>query len=424
MSFIILKRMLHDYLSIWRHRDLRLMIPARAISAFGDDMALLVLTLRVYADGSGPWSITILLLCATVPTVVLAPLAGRLVDTIPFRTLATAAGAWQAACCVALAFAGPLWLVYALVVALQLGQVVANPAWVALVPEIAEPDELGRAIGASQSLSTIAAVAAPAVAGVLAGGFGYGAPLLIDAATFAGLAAAAWAIRATRRRPAAADIEAAAPEPAAYSLRGDALLWPLLLGICALVLVGESTNVVEVFLVRGTLGAGTVVFGLVAAILALGVVAGSVFAGRSVPDGVRAMRIAVAALGLAVALSLAGLAPGVWAFAAAWAFVGVGNGIANVDASTLMLSRTPDFCRGRVLATVNAMVRGSSLAAMLLGGLGGTLLGPRTTFVVAGGLMAVAAVVLLIRLTRTLSAGSARSAAIPSAPRSEAGRPA
>jgi len=36
--------MLHDYLSIWRHRDLRLMIPARAISAFGDDMALLVLT--------------------------------------------------------------------------------------------------------------------------------------------------------------------------------------------------------------------------------------------------------------------------------------------------------------------------------------------------------------------------------------------
>jgi hypothetical protein len=37
--------MLHD--SIWRHRDLRLMIPARAVSAFGDDMALLVLTLRV-----------------------------------------------------------------------------------------------------------------------------------------------------------------------------------------------------------------------------------------------------------------------------------------------------------------------------------------------------------------------------------------
>jgi MFS family permease len=415
--------MLHDYLSIWRHRDLRLMIPARAISAFGDDMALLVLTLRVYSDGRGPWSITILLLCATVPIVVLAPVAGRLVDTVPFRTLASVAAVWQAACCVALAFADPLWLVYALVVVLQLGQVVANPAWIALVPEIAEPDEVGNAIGASQSLSTVAAVAAPAVAGILAGAFGYGAPLLIDAATFAGLAAAALAIRATRRRetPDAAAGEQPAPS---FSLRKDALLWPLLLGICALVLVGESTNVVEVFLLRGTLGAGTVVFGLVAAVLALGVVAGSVFAGRNVADEVRAVRTAVAVLGLAVALGLAGLASTVWIFAAAWAFVGIGNGIANVDASTLMLSRTPEFCRGRVLATVNGMVRGSSLAAMLLGGLGGTLLGPRTTFVVAGSLMAIVAVALLVRLTRTLSADSARGGATPSSPPSEAGRPA
>jgi len=414
--------MLHDYLSIWRHRDLRLMIPARAVSAFGDDMALLVLTLRVYSAGRGPWSITILLLCATIPVVVLAPVAGRLVDTIPFRTLASVAAVWQAACCVALAFADPLWLVYALVVVLQLGQVVANPAWVALVPEIAEPDEVGHAMGASQSLSTLAAVAAPAVAGVLAGAFGYGAPLLIDAVTFAGLAVAALAIRATRQHAPPGET-AAGEQPAAFSLRGDAILWPLVLGVCTLVLVGESTNVVEVFLLRGTLGAGTVVFGLVAAVLAVGVVAGSLFAGRNAPDGVRAVRTAVAALVLAVMLGVAGLAPVVLVFAAAWAIVGVANGIANVDATTLLLGRTPDFCRGRVLATVNGMVRGSSLAALLLGGLGGTLLGPRATFVAAGALMAVAAVALLIRLTRTLSAGSARSAATPSAPPSEAGRP-
>jgi MFS family permease len=410
--------------SIWRHRDLRVLIPARAISAFGDDMALLVLTLRVYSDSRGPWSITILLLCATVPIVVLAPVAGRLVDTVSFRTLATATAVWQAMCCVALAFADPLWLVYALVVALQLGQVVASPAWISLVPEIAEPDEVGRAVGASQSLSTIAAVAAPAVAGVLAGTFGYGAPLLVDAATFGGLAAAALAIRAVRRHSAPDQVGMAERPPATFSLRKDALLWPLLLGVCALVLVGESTNVVEVFLLRGTLGAGTVVFGLVAAALAVGVVVGSVHAGRNVSDSVRTVRTAAAALLLALMLAVAGIAPTVWLFAAAWALVGLGNGIANVDASTLMLSRTPDFCRGRVLATVNAMVRGSSLAAMVLGGLGGTLLGPRATFVTAGGLMAVVAVALLVRLTRTLSADSARSAAAPSAPPTGAGRPA
>src|SRR5262245_12839475 len=424
MCFRIMKRMLHDYLSIWRHRDLRLMIPARAISSFGDDMALLVLTLRVYGEGRGPWSITILLLCATVPVVVLAPIAGRVVDTVPFRTVATCSAAWQAACCIALAFIDPLWGVYALVVAFQVGQVVANPAWTALVPEIAPPDEVGRALGASQSLTTLASVAAPAVAGVLTGVFGFAAPLLVDSATFVVLLAAAFSIKATRgaRESVSAVREADTIEP--YSLRRDALLWPLLLGICALVLVGEVTNVVEVFLLRGTLGAGNVTFGLVAAALAAGIVVGSVFAGRAAPDGVRAVRTCVAALVLALTLGLAGLAPSIWVFAAAWAFLGVSNGVANVDASTLLLGRTPDFCRGRVLATANAMVRGSSLVAMALGGIAGTLLGPRETFVVAGGLMAVVAVVVLVRVTRTLSAGSVRPVATASAPPSEAGRPA
>jgi MFS family permease len=411
--------MLHD--SIWRHRDLRLLLPARAISAFGDDMALLVLTLRVYSAGFGPWSITLLLLCAAVPVVVLAPVAGRLVDTVPFARLATAAAAWQAACCVALALVDPLWAVFALVVLLQVGHVVANPAWTALVPEIAEPDEVGRALGASQAMSTVASVAAPAVAGMLVGTLGYGAPLYVDAATFVVLGAAALAIRATRGH---AHAEGTAATAGTFSIRSDALLWPLLLGICALVLVGEVTNVVEVFMLRGTLGASTVAFGLVAAVLAAGLVGGSLLAGRDRPDGVRAVRTAVAALVLGLTLALAGLAPAIWLFAAAWAVVGVANGVANVDASTLLLGRTPDAFRGRVLATVNAMVRGSSLAAMVLGGLAGTLLGPRATFVASGCLMALVAAGMLVRLTRTLSGGSVPSAATACAPPSEAGRPA
>jgi MFS family permease len=414
--------MLHDL--IWRNHDLRLMIPARAISSFGDDMALLVLMLRVYSDGHGPWSITILLLCATVPVVVLAPVAGRLVDTTPFRTLAASAALWQAACCVGLAVAGPLWAIYALVVALQVGHAVANPTWQALTPEMAHGDELGRVVGISQTLQTIAAVAAPAVAGVLVGVFGYGAPLLVDAATFLALVAAALAIRTKRSHERPQDAQAPAETTEPYSLRADMLLWPLLLGVCALVLVGEVTNVVEVFLLRGTLGAGNVTFGLVAAALAVGIVVGSVLAGRPAADHVRARRMPVAALVLGVTIGLAGLAPAIWAFAAAWAFLGVSNGYANVDGTTLVLGRTPDFCRGRVLATVNAMIRGSALVAMVLGGLAGTLLGPRETFVLAGGLMAVVAVGLLVRFTRMPSSGSLQTAAVPSGPPPEAGRPA
>ena len=391
--------------SVWRHRDLRLMLPARALSVFGDDVALLVLTLRVYDEGGGPWSITALLVCAALPVVALAPLAGRLVDTVPFRTLAATTALWQAACCAALAFAAPLWSTYLLVLLLQAGHVVASPTWQALVPRIAGRDELGRAVSASQALNTVAGVAAPATAGLTVGVLGYGAPLLLDAATFLVLALAGIAIRATRGG--GRDAEPERVSGAEYSLRSDALLWPLVLGLCVLVLVGEVTNVVEVFLLRGTLGASPAAFGLVAAGLAGGLVVGSLIAGRTASDASRARRAILAALTLALTIVVAGLAPALWVFAAAWAAVGVSNGIVNVDVGTVLLNRTPDAVRGRVLSRVNALIRGSSLGAMALGGALGTVLGPRGTFVGAGALMAIVAAALLVRLRSAFARAAA-----------------
>jgi len=413
-----MKRLLHvSGSSIWRHRDLRIMLPARAISFFGDELAALVLTLRVYSEGRGPWAITGLLLCFAVPVVVLAPVAGRFVDAVPFRTLAVATGIWQGACCFGLAGAGSLWSIYLLVVLLQTGQVVAAPTWQALIPSIAERDEVGRAVGASQALSTVASVAAPAVAGLAVTSLGYGAPLLLDAATFFLLAGAGLALQTRRRLARDEGAEAESTGSAdGFSLRSDPLLWPLLIGVCALVLVGEVTNVVEVFMVRGTLGATTLAFGLVAAVLAGGIVVGSMVAGRNASDGVRAQRTVVAALVLAIALALGGLAPGIWLFAGLWAIVGIANGFANVDASTLVLTRTPELSRGRVLARVNGLVRGSSLGALLLGGVAGTTLGPRETFVASGTLMAVFAALLLLRIRGVLSnseAAIARSVVPP-----------
>jgi MFS family permease len=234
---------------------------------------------------------------------------------------------------------------------------------------------------------------------VTVGVLGYGAPLLVDAGTFVVLAAAAGAIHATRGGAVHGD-EPATPERP-YSLRNDALLWPLILGLCVLVLVGEVTNVVEVFLLRGPLGASTTGFGLVAAALAAAIVVGSVAAGRPAPNATRARRAVAAALGLGLGLAAGGLAPALPVFAVAWVFVGLCNGSVNVDTSTLLLERTPEPWRGRVLARVNAMVRGSSLGAIVLGGAAGATFGSRETFVAAGTLMALAALFLLVRIRQT-----------------------
>jgi MFS family permease len=108
----------------------------------------------------------------------------------------------------------------------------------------------------------------------------------------------------------------------------------------------------------------------------------------------------LSAVALGCLLVVAGSAPELWLFAAAWAALGVTNGVVNVDVSTLLLERTPDSSRGRVLATVNGMVRASSHGAMALGGAAGTLLGPRPTFVLSGLLMALVGGLLLVRIRR------------------------
>ncbi len=382
-------------LHVFRHRDLRLVVAARAVSAFGDNVALLVLTLRVYSHGLGPWSVTGLLVCVGIPTATLAPVAGRLADAIPFRRLAVITAVWQAACCIGLALVDPLWALYALVLVLQVGQAVGSPAWQALLPALAEPEELGAAVSASQATTLLAVVAAPAAAGLAVGRLGFGAPMLVDAATFAVLGAAALAVR-TSRAPKSSHEDA--ETPASFSLRSDPLLGPLVVGICLLVLVGGITNVVEVFLIRGTLGASATVFGLVAALFAAALVVGAVVAGRAAADNARAMRATFAALVIAVALACGGLAPAIWMFAIAWSVLGIANGVINADVSTLMLHRTPDAFRGRVLARVGAMVTSAEICALAIGGAAGSLLGARPTFVVSGVLMALVAIGLFVRL--------------------------
>jgi hypothetical protein len=210
-------------------------------------------------------------------------------------------------CHVGLAFDTPLAVTFGLVLLLQAGQTVAGPTWQALVPSIADEDEIGRVVSTSQAMTTTVSVAAPAVAGLTVALVGYGAPLLIDAATFVVLGIAGAMIYTGRRAHDAVAGAAAGATDASYSLRTDRCsgrCW-----LCALVLVGEVTNVVEVFLVRGALGAGPTAFGLVAATLAAGLVGGAMLAARARSQAARAQRAVLAAIVLGCLLVVAGSAP-------------------------------------------------------------------------------------------------------------------
>jgi hypothetical protein len=97
------------------------------------------------------------------------------------------------------------------------------------------------------------AVGAPAVGGLLAGTFGTGLPLVVDAATFVVVTVAAALVR-TRRTPAGLgpDGRPAVARGGFEIVCADPVLAPLIIGLVVLVLLLGMVDVVLVFLIRAT----------------------------------------------------------------------------------------------------------------------------------------------------------------------------
>ena len=406
--------------SLWRVRDLRIAVLARAVSLLGDELALVALLLRTQGRGGGAWPVVALLLAGALPLVLLAPLVGRLVDRVDSRRLLLSSGCGQLACCLALATLPSRPVMLALVAALGTGQAINSASWQALLPGIVGLDRLPAALGISQATSTVAGIAAPAAAGLLTGWYGARLPLLVDAASFAAVALAALAIR-TRR----GGTTATAPDPRGgwAIVRADGLLLPLVGMLSVFVLLGGMVNVVEVFLVRQTLHAGPTWYGVLGSGWGVGLLAGALLGGRVLgrfnarSSGAqrRLLRLAlVSAIGLSLGLAGMGLAPTVvWVLPAVLAG-GVGNGVLNLAIGSLVGMRSAEAVRGRVAAIVGGLASAGQVGAMLLGGLLASVLAPRQIFVLAG----LLGMLVPLALGHRLLAAAGRPAALPAAERS------
>lgn len=366
-------------------RDLLIALAGRVVSWFGDGVALIALTLRLQADGARPYEIGLLLAAGTIPLVLLSRPVGRLVDSHDSRRLLVGAGLLEAAC------TAPLVVVHSAVAMVLLATVlggaasVAGATWTALVPRIVGEDHVAQAVSATQALNALVLVGAPAVGGLLAGAFGTAVPLALDAASYVVVTAAAALIR-TRRRPAAPgpDGGPALARGGFEILRADAVLAPLFIGLISVVLLVGMVDVVLVFLVRDTLHAGGVWYGVTEAAWMAGIVGGAVGAGLLKTENAR-VGAAIAGAGVAcAALVPFAVVPAVWMLVPLSLLGGAGNGYAAACASTLLVARTADAERGRVSAAVNAALGGAQGASLLVGGAVAAVLTPRAIYAVAG----------------------------------------
>jgi MFS family permease len=402
-------------------RDLIIALAGRMVSTFGDGVALVALTLRLQADGAHPYAVGLLLAAGVIPQLLLARPIGRLVDAHDSRRLLVGGGLAEAAATIPLIFLHSVVTIVLLVAVLGAAASMTGATWSALIPRVVGEDHLAEAVSAQQSLNVLALVAAPAVGGLLAGAFGSGVPVALDAATFVAVIVAAALVRTRRvpERAPAADGSSRARGGLAI-LRTDRVLAPLLAGVALVVLLVGMVDVVLVYLVRDTLHAGGVWYGAVEASWMAGMVAGSLGAGRVATEG-RQVRATIAGAALACAgVAAFAVAPAVDILVPLSVLGGVGNGYAGTCLATLLMARTPDRARGRVSATANAIFGGAQGTSLLLGGAVAILLSPRAIYAIGGSLgLAAAGLLALTSLRRTVRPGGSPE---PPAPMRESRR--
>ena len=164
------------------------------------------------------------------------------------------------------------------------------------------------------------------------------------------------------------------------------------------------TNVVQVFLVRETLHASAAWVGGLEAITMAGLACGVLGCGRITTDAARAWAVAAGAAIMSLAMLAFGLAPAILLLVPLAVLVGAGNGMVNVCAATLVMTRTPEQMRGRVSAALAAVLNAASVASLAAGGALAVVLDPRQVYLLAGGLGGVVTLWMTVRLARRLGA--------------------
>jgi MFS family permease len=307
----------------------------------------------------------------------------------------------QACCCVPLIFVHQVAAMIALVALLGTGAAFSQATWQALIPRVAGEENIGAATALQQAAFTVSLILAPAVAGILAGAFGTGVPLALDAVTFGAMAAAALAVRTRRGGVGAvrADQTGRARQGGGWAaLRRDPLLSPLIVGLAAFVLLGLMVNVVGVFLVRETLHASAAWYGGLEAITMAGLAGGVLACGRIGTDAGRARAVAAGAALMSLGMLGYGTAPTVVLLVPLSVLAGMGNGMVNVCVATLVTTRTEERMRGRVAAATGAILNTASVASLTAGGALAAVLAPRQVYLLAGALGCAVTAVLAARL--------------------------
>jgi MFS family permease len=367
---------------------------ARTASQVGDVAQFTTLGLLLLALTGSGLGVSGGVVAEVLPVLLVAPLAGSLVDRLPRVPVMVAADAWRAVLAAVLAvWHGEAGVAYGVAFGLSAGSVFFNPAAQSVLPALVDDEELVAANSGIWTAAVTCQVLLAPVAGYVAAAHGFGPAFTLNAVSFvvSGLLLLGLRVPAAPR-PVTPPSVFAHVRAGLAALAGVPLLRALALGQLLAALSAGATSALLVVLAAERLGGGAG-FGVLLAGIAVGAIAGPQLLRRVAADPRRPLWVfgPYAVRGLVdLALSMVTVLP---LAAAAVVFYGLATSTGNVTFSSLIQSRVPEELRGRAFAGFDVIWQTGRLVSLLAGGLLLDVAGVRVVYVLGATLLLLAAAV-------------------------------
>lgn len=391
-----------DLRSLLGIADFRRLWIAQVVSDFGDSLTLFSLMFLVQRLTGDEAAVASILIATALPALVVGMVAGVWVDRWNLKWTMVGSDLIRAVLVVGLlGVMAPsrVWILYGIVFLHASVGTFFRPARQALLPRMVHGDQLLSANSLAEATRMVGYAAGTAAAGLMVGLTGDFAPVFVtDAVTFL-ISAFLVSRLVTGAGPLPAEA-GAAPAGVGRELadgirtlvRSRWLLGVLVAATLAMFGLGAVNGLIVPFVV-GTLGISETWFGLLEGAQSAGVVVAgalvAMLAARFRPSTLVGTGLAV--VGVVVAAFAA--AQGILALTVLMALVGLAVAPVQASATTIMQREAPPRVLGRAAAALSASTTAAQVASLAIAGGLATLLGVRTVFVLSGVVVVTAGLV-------------------------------
>ncbi len=376
-----------------RSRPFRLYFAGQAISSSGSfvqQTALGWLVLKLTGSAS---TLGLVLAAGGIPNLLFGPWGGTVADRVDLRKLLVVTQSTFAV------LAAALWLLAAsgeakvpliVVVSVLSGfvQIVDSPSRQAFVSQLVKGDDLGSAVSLNGVVMNSARVVGPAIAGVFIVTIGTTPCFAINAVSYLGVVGALLLIHPLQARARASKQSGGVRAGLRYA-RGHQQLWLPLIMMGLVGLLAFNFTVILPVLAKDTFHGSGGTYGLLATVLSVGSVIGSL--GVGLIRHPRRKYLLAASLSFGVCLVAAAAAPTVALACIALAATGVAAfSFVTLCSTTLQLHASPAY-RGRIMALWVFVYIGTTPIGTIIAGQVSAAEGARAALLLGAGSCVVAA---------------------------------